>query len=136
MNKKKIEIIDIKLDIDIAEEIKSKVDSLNSEIIEHTKEVVKQKGMKIQRINKKAKARKERDERVAAVVNLLEKAFEIPDQWIEGKVLLEAVGVEATPQVVNKLSLQIRKFLEKEDKWTLSKKRRMNKTVYRLTRFS
>lgn len=136
MGKENIEIINVQLDINLAEEIKSKVDSLSSDIVEHTKEVVKKKGMKIQKINKRQKARQERDERVKAVVTLLEEAFQTPDLWLEGKSLLESVGAEVTPQNVNKLSLQIRKFLEKEDKWALSKKRRMNKTVYRLTRFS
>lgn len=136
MAKKIIEIIEIKLDIDLAEEIRTKVDSLSLDIIEHTKEVVKNKGMKIQPINKKQKDRQEKNERAKAMVELLEEAFKTSDHWLGGEEMLETIGEAATPQVVNKLSLQIRKFLEHEDKWTLSKKRRMNKTVYRLTRFS
>lgn len=136
MAKKKVEIIDVSLNIDIAEEIRSKVDSLSDEIVEHTKEVVKKSGMKIQRTNKKAQAKKERLEKIKLAVDFLEEAFEVTDRWVEGKEVLEAAGIEITSQNLNKLSMQIRKFLEKEDKWVLSKKRRSGKTVYRLSQFS
>lgn len=136
MGKKKVEIIDIDLGINIAEEIKNKVDSLSSEVIEHTKEVIKKSGMKIQRINKKKKAREEALEKTKAAIEHLENSFEIPDRWCEGSEILEAAGIEVTSQNLNKLSMQIRRFLEKEDKWTLSKKRKSGKTVYRLIRFS
>lgn len=136
MGKKRVEIIDVTLDIDIAEEIKSKVDSLSSELVEHTKELVKKSGMKIQRINKKQKARQERLEKIHLAVELLEQSFEVPDRWCDGQELCEVADIEVTSQNLNKLSMQIRKFLKKEDKWTLSKKRRSGKTVYRLVRFS
>ena len=136
MNKKRVEIIDIALDIDVAEEIKLKVDSLSSEIIEHTKEIIRKSGMKIQRTNKKQVARQERLEKTKLVVEFLEKSFETKDEFVGGQELLEIAGVEVTSQNQNKLSMQIRKFLEKEDKWTLSKKRKAGKTVYRLIRFS
>ena len=136
MAKKKVEIIDVSLNIDIAEEIRSKVDSLSDEIVEHTKEVVKKSGMKIQRTNKKAQAKKERLEKIKLAVDFLEEAFEVTDRWVAGKEVLEAAGIEITSQNLNKLSMQIRKFLEKEDKWVLSKKRRSGKTVYRLSQFS
>lgn len=136
MDKKKIEIIDVKLDIDISEEIKSKVDSLSSEVIEHTKELIKKSGMKIQRLNKKKKAKQERLEKVEVAIDFLEESFEISDRWVEGTELAEKAGVDPTAQEINKLSMQIRKSLKEEDKWTLSKKRRKGKTVYRLVRFS
>ena len=136
MGKKRVEIIDVTLGIDVAEEIRMKVDSLSSEIIEHTKELVKKSGMKIQRVNKKQKIKEERLEKTKLVAEFLEGSFEIPDRWCDGQELLEVAGIEITPQNMNKLSMQIRKFLEKEDKWTLSKKRRSGKTVYRLIRFS
>jgi hypothetical protein len=136
MGKKRVEIIDVTLGIDVAEEIKMKVDSLSSEIVEHTKELIKKSGMKIQRVNKKQKARQERLEKTQVVAAFLVESFEIPDRWCEGKELLEAADIEVTSQNLNKLSMQIRKFLEKEDKWTLSKKRRSGGTVYRLVRFS
>ena len=136
MGKKKVEIIDVSLNIDIAEEIRSKVDSLSSEIVEHTKAVVKKSGMKIQRTNKKQLAKQARLEKIKLAVDFLEDAFEVPDRWAEGKEILEAAGIEVTSQNMNKLSMQLRKFLEKEDKWTLSKKRRSGKTVYRLVKFS
>lgn len=136
MGKKRVEIIDVTLGINVAEEIKMKVDSLSSEVIEHTKELVKKSGMKIQRINKKQKARQERQEKIEVVVGFLEESFEISDRWCEGKELLEVADIEVTSQNLNKLSMQIRRFLEKEDKWTLSKKRRSGGTVYRLVRFS
>ena len=136
MNKKRIEIIDVKLDINIAEEIRKKVDSLNSEIVEHTRKVIEKRGMKVQRINKRQKAKKERTEKVALVVKFLEESLDVPDLWIKGKTLLEIAGLEVTPQNINKLSMQIRRFLEIEDKWTLSKKRKSGRTVYRLIKFS
>ena len=136
MVKKRVEIINVSLNIDIAEEIKMKVDSLSSEVIEHTKELIKKSGMKIQRTNKKQKARQERLEKVKLAAELLEGFFEIPDRWAEGKELLEVAGIDVTPQNLNKVAMQIRRFLEVEDKWTLSKKRRSGKTVYRLVRFS
>ena len=136
MIKKRVEIIDVNLNIDIAEEIRLKVDSLSSEIIEHTKELIKKSGMKIQRINKKQKARQESLEKTKVVAELLEGFFEIPDRWAEGKELLETAGIEVTAQNLNKLSMHIGRFLKKEDKWALSKKRRSGKTVYRLVRFS
>ena len=136
MTKKRVEIIDVSLGVNIAEEIRLKVDSLNSEIIEHTKELVKKSGMKLQRSNKKKLAREARLEKIKVAVDFLKKSFEVPDVWLEGKELLEAADIEVTSQNTNKLSMQVRKFLEKEDKWTLSKKRRSGKTVYRLVRFS
>ena len=136
MGKRKAEIIDVSLGIDIAEEIRSKVDSLSNDIVEHTKTVVKKSGMKIQRTNKKKQAKAERLTKVTAAIDFLEEAFEVPDRWVESKEILEVADIEVTPQNMNKLSMQIRKVLEKEDKWTLSKKRRKSKTVYRLTQFS
>jgi hypothetical protein len=133
---KRVEIVDVSLNIDIAEEIKLKVDSLGTEIIEHTKELIKKSGVKIQRINKKQKIRQERLEKIKVIVELLEEFFEIPDRWATGKELLEAAEIEATSQNTNKIAMQMRKLLEVEDKWTLSKKRKSGKTVYRLVRFS
>ena len=69
---KRVEIVDVSLNIDIAEEIKLKVDSLGTEIIEHTKELIKKSGVKIQRINKKQKIRQERLEKIKVIVELLE----------------------------------------------------------------
>ena len=133
---KHIEIIDIKLNINLAEEIRSKVDSLSSDIIEHTKELVKKTSMKLQRTTKKQQAREKKHSQTELVVKCLEEAFSTPDFWLEGKDLLEAVDTEVTSQNLNKLSMQIRKLLEIDDNWTLNKKRCMNKTVYRLTKFS
>lgn len=136
MNKKKIEIVDVKLDIDISEEIKSKVDSLSSEVIEHTKELIKKNSMKIQRINKKKKAKQERLEKAKIAIKFLEESFGVPERWVEGFELAEKTGINPTSQEINKLSMQMRKLLTEEDKWALSKKRRKGKTVYRLVRFS
>ena len=136
MVKKRVEIIDVTLGINVAEEIKMKVDSLSSEVIEHTKELVKKSGMKIQRNSKKQQANNERSEKIQIVTAFLEESFEVLDRWCDGKKLLEAAGIEVSPQNLNKLSMQIRKFLQKEDKWALSKKRRSGSTAYRLTRFS
>lgn len=136
MEKKRVEIIDVKLDLNIADEIRLKVDSLSSDIIEHTKEVVKKSAMKVQRVNKRKQAQQQRDETVEKMVSILEEAFKTPEYWLEGKDLVEAVGVEPTSQNINKLSLQVRKQLEKEDKWVLAKKRHMGKTLYRLSQFS
>lgn len=136
MGKKKVEVIDISLSIDVAEEIRSKVDSLSNDVIEHTKEVIKKSGVKIQRVSKKKQEAKEKLERVDTAIEFLESSFEVPDRWVEAKEILELVGMEVSAQNMNKLSMQIRKILEKEDKWTLSKKRRKGKTVYRLTQFS
>lgn len=136
MEKKRVEIIDVKLDLNIADEIRLKVDSLSSDIIEHTKEVVKKSAMKIQRVNKRKQVQQQRDETVEKILDILVEASKTPEYWLEGKDIVEAVGVEPTSQNINKLSLQVRKHLEKEDKWILNKKRHMGKTLYRLSQFS
>jgi len=131
---KKVEIIDVTLDVNIADEIRAKVDSLSEEILEHTKEIVKKSGMKIQPVNKKLKERKAQLEKTALAVELLIKSFETPDEWLSGIDILEGIGVEATPQITNKLSMQIRRLLTKEGMWMLSKKRQGTKTAYRLNK--
>lgn len=135
MNNEKIEIINVNLGINLAEEIKQKVDSLSTRVIEFTKKVVKRNGVKIQDLNKKKKAKKERTEKAELAVKFLMESLETPDRWVEGHEILEAAGTEITAQNVNKVAMQIRKILEKEDKWTLSRKRRAGKTVYRLAKF-
>lgn len=136
---KKVEIIDVELGINIAEEIRKKVDSLDTAIIERTREAVRNT-MKIQKSNKKEKLKEDRDAVVLKVVKFLEKAFEQTKSdgehiWLEGKHLCKAAGLEDLPQNLNKLTMQIRRHLEKEDRWTLTKVRKSRKTLYRLARF-
>jgi len=133
---KKVEIIDIELGIDLAEEIKNCTDSINTELLEHTKKVIQENAMKLQKTNKRKQAAEARDIRTAQIVRFLEEQFGVPDRWVTGIELLEVIGIELTPQNVNKVSMQVRKFLRTEDKWTLDKKRRSKTTVYRLARFS
>ena len=52
MGNENLEIIDVTMDISIADEIKKKVDSLSTEITEHTKKVIA-KRMKVQKVNKR-----------------------------------------------------------------------------------
>jgi hypothetical protein len=135
MDKKNLEIIDVQMDIDIADEIKKKVDSLSSELLEHTRKVIKSK-VKVQKTNKKKLLKEKRDIAALRVIKFLEKAYAEPDFWVEGKHLTKVAGLENTPQNLNKLSMQIRRLLEKDDVWTLSKSRKSRKTLYRLARFS
>ena len=135
MNNDNLEIIDIKMGIDIADEIKKKVDSLSTELLEHTRKVIKSK-VKIQKTNKKKLLKEKNDASASRVIRFLEKAHAEPELWVEGKHLTKFSGLENTPQNLNKLSMQIRRLLEKEDVWTLSKSRKSRKTLYRLTRFS
>ena len=135
MKNKYLEIIDVNMDISIAEEIKKKVDSLSTELTEHTKRVI-EKRMQVQKVNRKKIQREERNTKVQKVLRFLEKAYEESDLWVEGKHLVLVAGLDDTSQNLNKISLQLRRLLETEDKWTLSKKRKSRKTLYRLTRFS
>jgi hypothetical protein len=133
---KKVEIIEVDLGIDLAEEIKNCVDSLSSDLLEHTKKVIQKNAMKLQKTNKRKQAADARDVRTQRVVEFLEAEQEVPDRWVTSGELLEIANIEPTPQNLNKLSMQIRKHLRIEDKWTLDKKRRSKTMVYRLVRFS
>jgi len=139
---RKVEIIEINLDIDIDEEIKKKVDSLKTDIVIHTQNILdRAKLRKLKATGQKAKKAKERDSKLAKAVEYLETVFDHcgPDtdgSWVEGKKLLDVAGIEQTTQNLNKFSMQIRKFLTKNDKWVLLGKRKSRKTVYRLQRFS
>lgn len=132
----KIEIIEVDLGIDLVEEIKNCVDSLNSDILAHTQKVIKKNAMKLQKTNKRKLAADARDARTKRLVEFLEAEYEVPDRWVTSTELLELAGIEPTSQNLNKISMQIRKYLRIEDKWTLDKKRRSKVMTYRLTRFS
>lgn len=134
--KRKVEVINISLDIDVTEEIKTKVDSLSTDIIDHTKELIKKNGMKIQRVSKKKQRRQENLEKAKMAVEFLEKAFQIVDHWCTGEEIMEHVGIEFDSQALNKFIMQVRKLLKEEDKWALTKRRRLKKSVYRLAKFS
>ena len=139
---KKVEIIEIDLDINIDEEIRKKVDSLKTDIVVHTQSILdRAKLRKVKATGQKAKKAKERDSKIAKVVEYLETVHDhcgtdSDGSWIEGKKLLDVAGIEQTTQNLNKFSLQVRKFLTKDDKWILLGKRKSRKTVYRLERFS
>ena len=138
---KKVEIIEINIDMDIDEEIKKKIDSLKTDISIYTSDLVNKAKLKKKKTNKRAKQTKDRDVKLTLVVEYLETVFDhcgsdSKDSWVEGKKLLNVAGIEHTPQNLNKFSLQIRKFLTKADKWILLGKRKSRKTVYRLERFS
>lgn len=139
---RKVEIIEINLDIDIDDEIKRKVDSLKTDIVAHTQGILdRAKLRKLKATGQKAKKAKERDSKLTKVVEYLETVHDHcgPDtdgSWVEGKKLLDVADIEQTTQNLNKLSMQIRKFLTKADKWVLLGKRKSRKTVYRLERFS
>jgi hypothetical protein len=136
MNNKNVEIIEVDLGIDLAEEIKNCVDSLSSDLLEHTKKVIQKNSMKLQKTNKRKLAVDARDARVQRVIEFLEAEHKAPDRWVTSSELLEVANIEITPQNLNKLSMQIRKRLRLEDKWTVDKKRRSKTMVYRLVRFS
>jgi len=136
MNNENVEIIEVDLDIDLAEEIKNCVDSLSSDLLEHTKKVIQKNAMKLQKTNKRKLAVDARDVRVQRVIEFLEAEYKTPDRWVTSGELLEIANIELTPQNLNKLSMQIRKRLRLEDKWTVDKKRRSKTMVYRLVRFS
>lgn len=133
---KKVEIIEIDLDIDIDEEIRKKVNSLKTDIVIHTKDLINR--TKLRKTSKKSKQAQERNLKLAKAVEHLETIFDHcgSDSWVEGKKLLDVAGIEQTPQNLNKFSLQVRKYLTKADKWVLLRKRKSGKTVYRLERFS
>ena len=132
---KKVEIIDIELGINLNDEIKNCVDSLNAELLEHTKKVIQDNAMKLQKTNKRKQITEARDIRTTQLIKFLEEQEAIPDRWVTGIELLEVIGIEPTSQNVNKISMQVRKSLRTEDKWTLNKKRHSKTTVYRLIRF-
>ena len=136
MNNENVEIIEVNLGIDLAEEIKNCVDSLSSDLLEHTKKVIQKNAMKLQKTNKRKLAVDARDVRVQRVIEFLEAEYKTPDRWVTSGELLEIANIELTPQNLNKLSMQIRKRLRLEDKWTVDKKRRSKTMVYRLVRFS
>ena len=136
MNNENVEIIEVDLGIDLAEEIKNCVDSLSSDLLEHTKKVIQKNAMKLQKTNKRKLAVDARDVRVQRVIEFLEAEYKTPDRWVTSGELLEIANIELTPQNLNKLSMQIRKRLRLEDKWTVDKKRRSKTMVYRLVRFS
>lgn len=136
MAKKKVEIINISLDVDLEKEIKSKVDALNSDLMEHTVDIIKKKGVKIQRTSKKRQNKQAVENRVKQVIDLLLASEKTPDLWVSGPEMVSATDLEFTSQNLNKLAMQVRKVLRDEGKWELSKKRRMGQSVYRLIRFS
>lgn len=132
-SKKKIEIVDIDLGIDISEEIKRKVDSFNSSITLYTKELAKRTADK--QTTKKQLKQIEKEKRINKAIEKLVEYYETEDKWIKGWKLVQHVGLEPTPQNTSKLSMQIRKKLKENDKWTLLSARKRGKTVYRLSRF-
>jgi hypothetical protein len=138
---KKVEIIEVNIGIDIDEEIKKGIDSLKSDIVIHTKDLIKKSSLIKIKSNRKKKKIKERNSKIEKAIKYLEHINEhcgtdSDESWVTGHKLLEIAGIEISAQNLNKFSLQARKFLEKADKWVLLKKRKSRKTVYRLGRFS
>jgi len=131
----KVEIIDIKLDIDLAEEIKNCVDSLSTELIEHTNKVIEENSMKLQKTNKRKLAIAARDVRTQRMVEFLIQEQEKPDRWVTSVELFEIANIDPSTKNLNTISMQIRKLLRVDGKWMLSGKRRSKIMVYRLLRF-
>ena len=132
--KNKIEIINIDLGINIAEEIKNKVDSLNDDITLYTKNLI-EKTAKKNKPTQKQLEEQAKNKRIEDSIEILESAFDEEDNWIKGRDLASRVGLDPTAQSVNKLSLQIRKRLKQQGKWVLIAARKKGKTSYRLARF-
>jgi len=135
MSDKKVEIIEIDLNVNISEEIKNKVDSLNSDIIIYTKGLIEKIGLRPQKLGKKRRAKKEREERAAKALEYLVKAYENGNSWTKGQDLCLTVGIEPNSKNLNTLSRQLRSHLKKEDKWTLVSTRKRKCSVYRIERF-
>ena len=137
MPAKNIEIIDIDLGINLEEEIKKKVDSLNSDITLYTEKLIQRAAEKQKRPpNKKKIAQNQRLEQADKAIEILHQAYTDPDKWIKGWDLAQQSGMEPTPQNVNKLSMTVKKRLNESKEWTLIKKRIKGKMRYRLAKFS
>jgi len=137
MPTKNIEIIDIDLGINLEEEIKKKVDSLNSDITLYTEKLIQRAAEKQKRPpNKKKIAQKQRLEQADKAIEILHQAYVDPDKWVKGWDLAQQSGMEPTPQNVNKLSMTVKKRLNESKEWTLIKKRIKGKMRYRLAKFS
>jgi len=137
MNKnKRIEIIDIELGINISEEIRNKVDSLNNDITLYTRNLVLKEASK-KKPSKKQLLKQYQQAQMNKALELLEAAYnKDKEQWIKGWELIKETGEEPTAQEVNKLSMRLRKFLKKEKKWSLLSIRKRGRTAYRLSEFS
>tara|TARA_R100001244_G_scaffold25113_2_gene25421 strand:+ start:79574 stop:80002 length:429 start_codon:yes stop_codon:yes gene_type:complete len=137
--RKKVEIIDIDINLNIEEEINKKVESLKSDIVVHTKGFIERAKLKKQKSSKKAKNTADRDEKIGKALKYLETAFsearDVDEFWVEGNKLMDIAGIDVTPQNLSKFSLQLRNALKNSDKWSFSKKRKARKTYYRLEKF-
>lgn len=132
---RKVEIIDIQLNIDVEDEINKKIAELSDDIKTQTQEVLERAKARQQRVGKKKREQQAHADRMSQAVQMLETVATTDDPWLEGGKLLTAIGIEPTAANLSKFALQMRKFLKNEDKWALLNKRMSRKTYYRLERF-
>lgn len=132
--KKKIEIIDIRLDIDLTAEIKKRADTLNKEIKNQTKGLVERARLKSLR----TKSQKKRTQEVWEIKcqRAFDKLVSVADTefpWLTTDELMNIVDSESVS--LQSIIQRLRSFIKKEGHWVLTRKKQAGQSIYKLDRF-
>ena len=125
----KIEIIKINLDIDIAEEAQKLINSTN-DINLSTKKIFEKLKPKMKPISKKQLKKRENDKLTNNLIEFLTNH----EEWILGYDLLRKFELEPEAQLLNKITMRIRKKLKETNEWELIKKRNKAGNHYKLSK--
>lgn len=133
---KKIEIIDLDLGLNLSEDSKSRIDTLDNAIALFTKDLIEREKQKQQsKYAKKKQAKKNRQQDIKKIMVRLEEAYARGDYWIKGRELARLANVEPTKTNITTLSKQIQSYLKIDNIWVLLKTRKLGRTIYRLAKF-
>lgn len=132
--KKKIEIIDIRLDIDLTEEIRKRTDMLNEEIKNQTKNLIERAKLRAQKTKSSKQREKELwDVKCQRVFDKLVAAAETDFPWLSSSEIMSLMNVESVS--LQSVIQRLKSFIKKEGHWVLTRKRRSKESTYKLDRF-
>lgn len=132
--KKKIEIIDIRLDIDLTEEIRKRADVLNADIKQQAETLIERAKLRSQKV----KSSKERTQELwegkcKRVFDKLVASAETEHPWISGEEIMNVVDSDSVS--LQSVIQRLRSFIKKEGHWTLTRKKKSGQSIYKLDRF-
>jgi len=132
--KTKIEIIDIKLDVDLSKLIQEEIDTLSEQVKSEAQKVIERNKLKQQNtISKEKKVAKIWDGKITKALDILKTALESNQPWVSGQMLLREAGAESDS--MNAFSQRLRSHLKKNAEFVLQSERRHAGTYYRLARY-
>jgi hypothetical protein len=132
--KTKIEIIDIKLNVDLSKVIQEEIDVLSDQVKQETQRIVERNKLKAQlTASKEKKVAKVWDGKITKAFEILKSALESTQPWVSGQMILREVNAESDS--MNAFSQRLRNHLKKTAEFVLQSERRPTGIFYRLERY-